>query len=95
MAALPESLRSHPSRVDPCKYLASQGSSRDRSPPPVLRRRPGRSSRRFGRRPAMYATQAEAEKAAKLPFNCTGAHKVGNQWMPLAEHLAQHSSHQH
>jgi hypothetical protein len=27
--------------------------------------------------PAMYATQAEAEKAAKLHFNCTGAHKMG------------------
>lgn len=44
--------------------------------------------------PAMYATQAEAEKAAKLHFNCTGAHKMGNQWMPCAQHGgAQGSSH--
>jgi hypothetical protein len=34
----------------------------------------------------MYATQAEAEKAAKLHFNCTGAHKMGDQWMPCAKH---------
>jgi hypothetical protein len=36
--------------------------------------------------PALYPTQAEAEKAAKLHFNCTGAHKMGNQWMPCARH---------
>jgi Protein of unknown function len=35
--------------------------------------------------PAMYATKAEAEKAAKL-FNCTGAHPMGDQWMPCAKH---------
>ncbi|MFM7676953.1 MAG: DUF3721 domain-containing protein [Synechococcus sp.] len=34
----------------------------------------------------MYATQAEAEKAAKLHFNCTGAHRMGDQWMPCAKH---------
>lgn len=46
--------------------------------------------------PAMYATQAEAEKAAKLHFNCTGAHKMGDQWMPCAKHGgAQGSSHSH
>jgi hypothetical protein len=46
--------------------------------------------------PAMYATQAEAEKAAKLHFNCTGAHKMGDQWMPCAQHSwAQGSSHSH
>ncbi|WP_315859432.1 DUF3721 domain-containing protein [Cyanobium sp. Cruz CV13-4-11] len=46
--------------------------------------------------PAMYATQAEAEKAAKLHFNCTGAHKMGDQWMPCAKHGgAQGSSHPH
>ncbi len=46
--------------------------------------------------PAMYATQAEAEKAAKLHFNCTGAHKMGNQWMPCAQHGgARGSSHAH
>lgn len=46
--------------------------------------------------PAMYATQAEAEKAAKLHFNCTGAHKMGDQWMPCAKHGgAKGSSHSH
>jgi len=34
----------------------------------------------------MDATQAEAKKAAKLHFNCTGAHKMGTQWMPCAMH---------
>jgi len=46
--------------------------------------------------PAMYATQAEAEKAAKLHFNCTGAHKMGTQWMPCAQHgNGQGSGHSH
>ena len=36
--------------------------------------------------PALYPTQAEAEKAAKLHYNCTGAHKMGNQWMPCTKH---------
>ncbi|MFM1797835.1 MAG: hypothetical protein RLZZ117_113 [Cyanobacteriota bacterium] len=46
--------------------------------------------------PALYATRAAAEKAAKLHFNCTGAHKMGNQWMPCAKHGgAQGSSHAH
>jgi L-asparaginase II len=36
--------------------------------------------------PALYPSQAEAEKAAKLHFNCSGAHKMGNQWMPCATH---------
>lgn len=46
--------------------------------------------------PALYPTQAEAEKAAKLHFNCTGAHKMGTQWMPCAQHGgAQGSSHSH
>jgi len=36
--------------------------------------------------PALYPTQAEAEKAAKLHFNCTGAHKMGTQWMPCGMH---------
>ncbi|MCF8133099.1 MAG: DUF3721 domain-containing protein [Synechococcus sp. Tobar2m-G35] len=42
--------------------------------------------------PALYPTQAEAEKAAKLHFNCTGAHKMGNQWMPCAKHGDAHGS---
>jgi predicted aminopeptidase len=36
--------------------------------------------------PAMYATKAEAEAAAKQHFKCTGAHQMGNQWMPCATH---------
>jgi hypothetical protein len=42
--------------------------------------------------PALYPTQAEAEKAAKLHFNCTGAHKMGDQWMPCAKHGDAHGS---
>jgi hypothetical protein len=42
--------------------------------------------------PALYPTQPEAEKAAKLHFNCTGAHKMGNQWMPCAKHGDVHGS---
>jgi hypothetical protein len=46
--------------------------------------------------PALYPTQAEAERAAKLHFNCTGAHRMGNQWMPCASHAgAQGSPHAH
>jgi len=39
-----------------------------------------------GGAPAMYATKAEAEAAAKQHFNCTGAHHMGTQWMPCAMH---------
>jgi Protein of unknown function len=35
--------------------------------------------------PPLYATKAEAEKAAPL-FNCAGAHQMGNQWMPCGGH---------
>jgi hypothetical protein len=35
--------------------------------------------------PAVYATKAEAEKAASK-FNCTGAHQMGDKWMPCAKH---------
>lgn len=42
--------------------------------------------------PALYPTQAEAEKAAKLHFNCTGAHKMGSHWMPCAKHGGPHGS---
>ncbi|MFN5464433.1 MAG: DUF3721 domain-containing protein [Cyanobacteriota bacterium] len=33
--------------------------------------------------PALYATKAEAERAAKL-FQCSGAHPMGDKWMPCA-----------
>ncbi|NDF63102.1 MAG: hypothetical protein EB136_09365 [Synechococcaceae bacterium WBB_3_034] len=42
--------------------------------------------------PALYATQAEAEKAAKEHFHCTGAHRMGNQWMPCSTHT-KHPKH--
>ena len=35
--------------------------------------------------PALFETKAEAEKAAK-DFNCTGAHKMGDKWMPCKSH---------
>ena len=35
--------------------------------------------------PALFDTRREAKKAAKN-FNCTGAHKMGNKWMPCASH---------
>ncbi|WP_216900618.1 DUF3721 domain-containing protein [Synechococcus sp. CCY 9618] len=34
---------------------------------------------------AVFATTAEAEAAAKH-FNCKGAHRMGDQWMPCREH---------
>jgi len=46
--------------------------------------------------PAFYATRAEAEKAARLHFNCTGAHRMGDHWMPCASHgPGQGSAHNH
>ena len=36
--------------------------------------------------PAVYATKAEAETAARQHFNCTGAHAMGHQWMPCTKH---------
>ena len=40
--------------------------------------------------PATYATRAEAEKAAKQ-FHCTGAHQMGDRWMPCDRHGDAHS----
>ena len=37
-------------------------------------------------------TRKEAEKAAQN-FNCTGAHEMGDKWMPCATHEAHKSSH--
>ena len=47
--------------------------------------------------PALFSTKAEAEKAAK-DFNCTGAHRMGEKWMPCKSHTAhekleEHSTH--
>ena len=35
--------------------------------------------------PALFNSRAEAEKAAEN-FNCTGAHKMGDKWMPCQMH---------
>jgi hypothetical protein len=43
--------------------------------------------------PALFDTRVEAEKAAKN-FNCTGAHKMGEQWMPCKKH-GKHEHHHH
>ena len=42
--------------------------------------------------PALFETRKEAEKAAQN-FNCTGAHKMGDTWMPCETHEAHESSH--
>ena len=34
---------------------------------------------------SLFSTKAEAEKAAK-DLNCTGAHKMGEKWMPCKSH---------
>ena len=39
---------------------------------------------------AVFSTQALAEAAAP-DFNCQGAHRMGNQWMPCSAH--GHGSH--
>ena len=35
--------------------------------------------------PALFETKEEAEKASKN-FNCAGAHKMGDKWMPCESH---------
>ena len=42
--------------------------------------------------PAVYATKAEAEEAARKHFHCTGAHPMGQQWMPCQKHGQASSS---
>ena len=44
--------------------------------------------------PALFETKAEAEKAAK-DFNCTGAHKMGEKWMPCKSHVDHESAVKH
>ena len=46
------------------------------------------------RTPALFETKAEAEKAAK-DFNCTGAHKMGDKWMPCISHNAHEDLEKH
>ena len=43
--------------------------------------------------PALFDTKSEAEQAAKN-FGCTGAHKMGNKWMPCENHEL-HERHEH
>ena len=51
-------------------------------------------------KPALFETKAEAIKAAK-GFGCTGAHKMGDKWMPCEQHGVHghkensHSHHNH
>ncbi len=49
-------------------------------------------TRREALKAANFDTRREALKAAKS-FNCTGAHKMGNKWMPCATHEAHENSH--
>ena len=35
--------------------------------------------------PSLFETKIEAEKAAK-DFNCTGAHRMDDKWMPCKSH---------
>ena len=50
--------------------------------------------------PALFDTKAAAEKAAKK-FNCTGAHQMGDKWMPckahqqIEEHKTYDAEHHH
>ena len=41
--------------------------------------------------PVLFETKEEAEQAAKN-FNCTGAHQMGDKWMPCKSHKA-HDAH--
>ena len=41
--------------------------------------------------PALFNSRREAEKAAK-EFNCKGAHKMGDKWMPCKKH-SDHKGH--
>ena len=40
---------------------------------------------------SLFSTKAEAEKAAK-DFNCTGAHKMGDKWMPCESHETRYET---
>ena len=44
--------------------------------------------------PALFETKAEAVKAAK-DFNCTGAHKMGDKWMPCKSHEDHEKTEKH
>ncbi len=42
--------------------------------------------------PALFDTKTEAEEAA-ANFNCTGAHQMGDKWMPCKSHKAHEERH--
>ena len=44
--------------------------------------------------PALFSSKAEAEAEAKN-FNCTGAHKMGEKWMPCMSHQSHEKHHKH
>ena len=44
--------------------------------------------------PALFDTRKEAENAAK-GFNCKGAHKMGDKWMPCKSHDAHEKEAKH
>ncbi len=44
--------------------------------------------------PALFNTKREAENAAKN-FNCTGAHKMGDKWMPCKSHNSHEANKKH
>ena len=44
--------------------------------------------------PALFETKAEAEKSAKN-FNCIGAHKMGDKWMPCESHAHHEEAEKH
>tara|TARA_Y100001968_G_C18973104_1_gene533226 strand:+ start:299 stop:532 length:234 start_codon:yes stop_codon:yes gene_type:complete len=44
--------------------------------------------------PALFNTREEAENAAKN-FNCEGAHKMGDKWMPCEKHKDHGDGHHH
>ncbi len=44
--------------------------------------------------PALFDTRKEAENAAK-DFNCMGAHKMGDKWMPCTSHDVHEKGEKH
>ena len=46
------------------------------------------------RTPALFETRAEAEKVAK-DFNCSGAHQMGDKWMPCQSNHGQEEGDKH
>ncbi len=49
---------------------------------------------RKDRIPSLFDTKEEAEKAA-IDFKCTGAHQMGDKWMPCASHEAHEKHNKH